>query len=59
MPRSVGLPLGLWLTFLACNATIAPEQLQLIVVSLSVPSGKGKQNDPFDFSENLYLVARR
>jgi hypothetical protein len=26
------------LTFLACNATIAPEQLLLIVVSLSAPS---------------------
>jgi len=39
MPHSVGLPVGLRLTFLACNATIAPEQLLWIVVSLSAPSG--------------------
>ena len=38
-PCSVRLPVGLWLTFSACNATIAPEQLLLIVVSLSAPSG--------------------
>ena len=37
--RSLGLPAGLWLTFSACNATIAPEPLLLIVVSLSARSG--------------------
>ncbi len=39
MPRSVDLPVGLRLTFSAGNATIAPEQLLWIVVSLSAPSG--------------------
>ena len=39
LPRSVDLPVGLWLTILACNATIAPEQVLLIVVSLSAPFG--------------------
>ena len=39
IPRSVDLPVGLWLTILACNATIAPEQVLLIVVSLSAPFG--------------------
>jgi hypothetical protein len=39
MPRSVGLPVELWLTFSACNATIVPEQVLLIVVFLSAPFG--------------------
>ena len=39
MPRFVGLPVGLWLSYSACNATIAPEPLLLFVVSLSAPSG--------------------
>ena len=34
-----GGPVRLWLTILAWNATIAPEQVPLIVVSLSAPFG--------------------